>query len=146
MLLELTREGDYAVRAMLALARHDGSTPLSRRQIAGEMQIPARFLAHVMRRLADGGLVAPVLGRTGGYRLQRDPATISLLDVVGAVEELPTGRRCVLRGGPCMPDGTCLVHGAFSAARGHYLEELGSRSLAAIITEAEARLTGATEG
>ncbi len=134
MLLELTREGDYAVRAMLALALHDGDAPLSRRQIASEWQIPARFLGHVLRRLAERDLVEPVVGRAGGYRLHRPAGAITLLDIVGAVEELPSGRRCVLRGGPCRPDGTCLVHDAFTTARERYIETLAGHTLATLVT------------
>ena len=139
MLLELTREGDYAVRAMLALASHTAPTPLSRRQIAQDWQIPAGFLAHALRKLVDGGLVIPVLGRTGGYRLARAADRITLLDVVSVVEELPSGERCVMRGGPCLPDGTCFVHETFAAARARYLEALGEHSLAAILTDAADR-------
>ncbi len=134
MLLELTREGDYAVRAMLALARHASSVPLSRRQMAEDWQIPAGFLAHALRKLVDGGLVEPVLGRTGGYRLARPADRITLLDVVSAVEELPSGERCVMRGGPCLPDGTCFVHQTFAAARTRYLEALTDATLESVLT------------
>lgn len=131
--LGLTREGDYAVRAMLALAAHETSEPLSSRRIAEEWRIPARFLIQVLGRLSDRGLVTAALGRNGGYRLNRPAARITLLDVVTAIEEQPIERRCVLRGGPCLPDGSCLVHEAFTEARRRFLEELGNRSLATVL-------------
>ena len=133
MHLGLTREGDYAVRAMLALAVRQTSEPISSRRIAAEWGIPQRFLVQVLGRLADRGLVSAALGRSGGYRLSRPAAEISLLDVVTAIEEQPIDRRCVLRGGPCLPDGSCLVHEAFTVARNGFLGELGSRSLASIL-------------
>lgn len=133
MLLELTKEGDYAVRAMLALAAHDPDSPLSRTRIAADWRIPAGFLAHALRKLVDAGLVLPVVGRAGGYCLARDASRISLLDVVSAVEELPDGDRCVLRGGPCHPDGTCFVHDAFAGARASYLEVLAGATLASVL-------------
>ena len=133
MHLGLTREGDYAVRAMLALAVRQTSEPISSRRIAAEWGIPQRFLVQVLGRLADRGLVTAALGRSGGYRLSRPAAEISLLDVVTAIEEQPIDRRCVLRGGPCLPDGSCLVHEAFTVARNGFLGELGSRSLASIL-------------
>ena len=133
MQLGLTREADYAVRAMLALAGHDLSKPLSSRRIAEEWRIPARFLIQVLGRLSDHGLVTAVLGRNGGYRLGRPAAEISLLDVVTAIEEQPLERRCVLRGGPCRLDGSCLVHEAFTSARDRFLEELETRSLETVL-------------
>lgn len=133
MQLGLTREADYAVRAMLALAARQTSEPLSSRRIAEEWRIPPRFLIQVLGRLSDRGLVTAVLGRNGGYRLGRPARQISLLDVVTAIEKPPIEQRCVLRGGPCRPDGTCLVHDAFTAARTRFQEELGSYSLLAIL-------------
>ena len=133
MQLGLTREGDYAVRAMLALAARETSEPLSSRRIADEWGISPRFLIQVLGRLSDRGLVTAVLGRNGGYRLGRPASQISLLDVVTAIESQPIERRCVLRGGPCLPDGSCLVHEAFTAARNRFLEELGNRSLATVL-------------
>lgn len=131
--LGLTREGDYAVRAMLALAAHETSEPLSSRRIAEDWGIPPRFLIQVLGRLSDRGLVTAALGRNGGYRLSRPAARISLLDVVTAIEEEPVDRRCVLRGGPCLPDGSCLVHEAFTAARDRFLGELATRSLDTVL-------------
>lgn len=133
MRLELTRAGDYAMRAMLALAAHDAAGPLSSRRIATEWDIPQRFLTQVLRRLAEGGLVEPVLGRRGGYRLAKPPAKISLLDVIDIVEPPPVKGICVLRGGPCRSDGTCLVHDTFTAAREAFLRPLGERTLAQVI-------------
>lgn len=133
MRLELTREADYAIRAMLALAAHEGEAPLSSRRIADQWRIPQRFLVQVLGRLSERGLVAPVLGRNGGYLLARPAAQISLLDIVTAVVSRPQEQRCVLRGSPCTPSNACLVHEAFTAARGQFVEELAGRSLETVL-------------
>lgn len=145
MRLELTRAGDYAVRAMLALATHDAAGPLSSRRIAAEWGIPQRFLTQVLRRLAEGGLVEPVRGRHGGYRLARHPGEISLLDVIDTVEDAPIKGMCVLRGGLCRSDGTCLVHDTFMAAREGFLRPLGRRSLAQLV-DVQAATSGRRSG
>lgn len=113
MRLELTKRGDYAVRAMLALARGSRGGLLSARRISDAMAIPVRFLPQVLADLGRAGLVEATAGRSGGYRLARDPATISLLDVIEAVEGDSRRRSCVLRGGPCGQDGDCDVHDVF---------------------------------
>jgi Rrf2 family protein len=130
MRLELTRRGDYAVRAMLALAEHDGDGWLSVARISATMGIPERFLPRVMTELVRNGLVEGRLGRTGGYRLARPAAAITLLDVIRAVEPDDGERTCVLRGGPCGRDGTCAVHGVFSDARSAMTERLSRARLA----------------
>jgi Rrf2 family transcriptional regulator, iron-sulfur cluster assembly transcription factor len=113
MRLELTKRGDYAVRAMLALTRGWGTGVLSARRISDAMAIPVRFLPQVLGDLARAGLVEAAPGRTGGYRLAKDPGAITLLDVIEAVEGDGRRRTCVLRGGPCGVDGTCDVHDVF---------------------------------
>ena len=59
------------------------------------MAIPERFLPRVMRDLGAAGLVEARTGRTGGYRLARPAAAITLLDVITAAE--PEPRRAALR-------------------------------------------------
>ena len=133
MRVTLSLRGDYAVRAMLALATADGIgtlRPTSVRRMASEMAIPVRFLPHVMADLGRAGLVVGSTGRGGGYRLARLPASISLLEVVDAVETSDVAPRCVLRGGHCRPNGRCAVHDVFAAASAAMRSELARTSLA----------------
>ena len=132
MRLELTRRGDYAVRAMLALARDPGDAWLSVPTVSAAMAIPERFLPRVMTDLVGAGLVVGRRGRTGGYRLARPADAISLLDIISAAEPEPDERLCILRGGPCAFDGRCAVHDAFGGARQAMLERLGATSLAEV--------------
>lgn len=132
MRLELTRRGDYAVRAMLMLARQADGSLSSVRRIAEEMDIPARFLPQVMGDLGRAGLVEATTGRNGGYRLARPATEISLLDVVDAVEGDSRRRTCVLRGGPCGLDGYCDVHDVFFAAQDAMLQKLSAADLAGL--------------
>jgi Rrf2 family iron-sulfur cluster assembly transcriptional regulator len=130
MRLELTKRGDYAVRAMLALAHAPDGRRISVRRIAEEMTIPVRFLPQVMSDLAGAGLVEATTGRAGGYRLARPATDVSLLDVVEAVEGDSRRRTCVLRGGPCGLDGHCDVHDVFFEAQDAMLGALARARLA----------------
>ena len=129
MRLALSRRGDYGVRAMLALAGQDGTGWTSVPRISSAMQIPERFLPRVMADLTRAGLVEGRAGRAGGYRLARPATSISLLDVIVAVEPEPELRTCILRGGPCGVDGRCAVHAAFTDAREAMLGQLAGVSL-----------------
>jgi len=132
MRLELTRRGDYAVRAMLAIGQHAGDGWLSVPAVSAAMAIPERFLPRVMSDLVNAGLVVGRRGRTGGYRLARPADVITLLDIITAAEPEPDPRVCILRGGPCGLDGRCAVHEAFSGARTAMLERLGATTLAEV--------------
>jgi len=127
--LELTKRGDYAVRAMIALARHDGAL-VSARAIAEEMAIPPRFLPQVMADLARARLVHAVQGRSGGYHLSAPADATSLLAVVEAVEGPSRREACVLRDGLCGGEGHCSVHAAFATAEEAMIAALGSVTLA----------------
>ena len=100
MRLTLTRRADYAVRAMLALARHEDGL-LSGGRIAAEMHIPPRFVAQVMGDLVQAGLAQARTGRSGGYRLAREPEAISILAIVEAAEGDARRHSCVLSSGSC---------------------------------------------
>lgn len=143
MRVELTLRGDYAVRAMLAIAGHDGGgTPLSARRIAADMAIPSAFLAHVLGDLVRAGLISGTTGRSGGYRLARPAGEIDLLQVVDAIEGEGLTGRCVLRGGPCRLDGMCSVHEPFMAATEAVRRELRATSLATIVGTRPAAAAG----
>ena len=133
MRLELTRRGDYAVRAMLALGQHPGDDWLSVPAVSAAMAIPERFLPRVMADLVEAGLVVGRRGRTGGYRLAKPAGAISLLDIITAAESEPDPRKCILRGGPCGLDGRCAVHDAFSGATAALRLELARTSLASLV-------------
>jgi len=137
MRLELTRKTDYAVRAMLCLARV-GDQTLTSADIAGRTGIPVRFVTPVMGNLVRAGLVQGVIGRSGGYRMSSDPAAISVLAIVTAVEGDTRRRRCVLRGGPCGGASVCEIHHVFSDAQDAFTEQLGAWTLAAVAADSSA--------
>jgi Rrf2 family protein len=130
MRLELSRRSDYAVRAMVVLAR-PGAEQLTAAGIAERTAIPASFVPHVMGALVRAGLVANRRGRAGGYRLAQPSAEVSLLAVIEATEGDLMLRNCILRGGPCGGGGVhCGVHDAFARAQRASIEALADTSLA----------------
>ena len=131
MRLELTKRADYAIRAVLALSRAADGERLSVRRIAADERIPERFLPLVMGDLVRAGLVEGTVGRSGGYRLAKPSAEISLLEVVEAVEGDSRRRVCILRGGPCALAAVCDVHAVFAAAQDDVLGRLRTATIAA---------------
>ena len=129
MRIELTRRGDYAVRAMLSLAR-PGTGQLTAAALAEATAIPANYVPQVVGDLVRAGLVANRRGRSGGYRLGQPASEINLLAIVEAVEGDGRRRTCVIRGGPCHRDGACDVHDAFYRAQEAVFGALAEVSLA----------------
>jgi Rrf2 family protein len=128
--IALDRRGDYSVRAVLDLARHYGTGRRKAREIARVMDIPVRYLPQLLTPLVRGGLVAATAGPEGGYALTREPATVSLLEVIEAAEGPLESPVCVLRGGPCDWAETCPVHEPWSRARSALAAELRGTTFA----------------
>ena len=124
MKVALGRRGDYAVRAVLDLARHAGQGRRKAREIAQAMAVPERYLPEILGSLVRAGLVQATAGPNGGYALARSPADITLLEVVETAEgPLATGQ-CLLRGGPCDWEHACPLHEPWTRAQQALSNEL----------------------
>jgi Rrf2 family protein len=79
---------DYAVRACveLALAQDRGETWTKAEQIAGAQDIPANFLDAILRDLRRAGLLESRRGQEGGHRLARDASSVSVAEVIRAID------------------------------------------------------------
>lgn len=138
MKIALGQRGDYAVRAVVALAA--AGERRKAREIAAQMQIPQKFLPQILGSLIRAGLLVSVAGPDGGYSLARSAAAISLLEVIEAVEGPVGSEKCVLRGGPCHWITRCAVHSSWSAAQEALVSKLRQTSLADLRRE-ERRLS-----
>jgi len=85
-MLKINRQTDYAVRVILALAKHGEETRLSTAEIQREMLIPPALMLRIVALLGREGLVNTFSGREGGLTLARPASQISLRDVVEALE------------------------------------------------------------
>ncbi|GMV87095.1 MAG: hypothetical protein AMXMBFR81_00260 [Chthonomonas sp.] len=111
-MLSLTME--YALRAAAHLAERPGEAQ-SVKQIAEATQVPADYLAKVMRDLTRAGIVASKPGRTGGYALNPAALDRSLWEIASAVETIRMTEGCPL-GNPCHRVKLCPMHRALRDA------------------------------
>ncbi len=85
--MRLSAKAAYACLAMLELAaHHTDSQPVRLRTISQAHRIPPRFLVQILLQLKASGLVASIRGSSGGYQLARSPASISLAEVINAID------------------------------------------------------------
>jgi Rrf2 family protein len=114
--VELNTRGRYAVMAMADLAKYGESGALPLPAIAERQQISLAYLEQLFLKLRRAGLVESARGRSGGYRLGRPATTITVAEVMAAVEEDTRMTRC---GGehakPCLPGQRCLTHELWDA-------------------------------
>ena len=131
MRLEVTRRSDLALRALLALTESRDRTKAA--DLAGKVGTTKGFLTQVMHPLVQHGWVRSDPGPTGGDAADFEPASVSVLDVIEAIEGPVDTGRCVLEDRSCAAAGTCALHRPWSRARGNLIEELGSQSLESLL-------------
>lgn len=91
----ISQTTEYALRAVVWLAsRPEGQQ--GTKKISDSTQVPRGYLSKVLQKLTRAGLVTSSPGRSGGFRLARDPADICVLEVVNAVDPLQRIQSCPL--------------------------------------------------
>jgi Rrf2 family protein len=105
--MQITRQADYAVRAVLYLAKIGPETRAATSQIAHEQQIPPSFLAKIVSQLSVAGLLQTSRGARGGVSLARSAEQISLLEVVEAIDGPILLNECVAANGVCTFGDDC---------------------------------------
>lgn len=108
--MQITRQADYAVRAVLHVAKLPEGERLATSVIAEEENIPLPFLAKIVSQLSVKGIVDAMRGASGGVRLARPASEISLLEVIEAIDGEISLNRCVLNQEACTSTDTCPVH------------------------------------
>jgi Rrf2 family protein len=115
--MRLTRAAEYAIRCMIYLSRQGQGILTSRQEIARQADIPAHFLAKIAQDLAKAGLIEIRQGARGGFILCKDPAAISLLEVVEIMIGEIFLNDCVARPASCTVSYHCAVHRVWLDAR-----------------------------
>lgn len=107
--MQITRQADYAVRAVLHLARVGNKERSATSMIAKEHNIPPSFLAKIVSQLSIAGLLHTSRGARGGVTLARDPGDITLLEVVEAIDGPIQLNECIGNYGACTFEDDCPI-------------------------------------
>ena len=131
--MRLTTRGRYAVTAMLDLALHAQTGPVSLADISGRQGISQSYLEQLFARLRKQGLVDGTRGPGGGYRLGKQTSDISVADVIDAVNESVDATKC---GGEknCQGEQRCLTHDLWEDLSGQIRRFLDDVSLEKLVT------------
>lgn len=129
--MQITRQADYAVRAVLHLAelkKNGGRAPTSK--IASEEHIPPSFLAKIVSQLSVAGVVQTSRGARGGVSLSRDPSEITLLEVVEAIDGPIMINECVNDPKACPFGEDCKVHAIWCSVQSEMVNKLSGTTFA----------------
>jgi len=90
-MISVSTKSPYAVLALAELAQRAGSEPVPIGELARRRDVPVQFLEQLFAVLRRAGIINSQRGVKGGYRFARDPATVTVLEVVELLDG-PLGR------------------------------------------------------
>jgi Rrf2 family protein len=133
--MQITRQADYAVRAVLFLAVKGDGAHASTAQIARAQSIPVHFLAKIISQLSQAGILRTTRGAHGGVALGRNPEEISVLEVVEAIDGPMAVNECVLHPERCPQGYTCVMRPFWQEAQSVLVENLARTKFQRFVPE-----------
>ena len=136
--MRLTTKGRFAVTAMVDLSMRQTRGPVTLAAISERQHISLSYLEQLFGKLRRGKLVNSVRGPGGGYCLARDMGTVSVSEIILAVDEPIDATQC---GGKenCHDDQKCLTHDLWAALNERIFDYLGGVSLRQLVEKQKAR-------
>ena len=133
----LSKKSKYAVKALLALAAHEGDEPVRIADLAAQEQIPKKFLESILLSLRNHGLLQSRKGQRGGYLLARHPKDIYVGQVVrlfdGPLAPVPcASQTAYVKCDDCQDEATCGVRLVMRDVRDATARILDNTSLAVL--------------
>lgn len=130
--MQITRQADYAVRAVLYLSGLDNGRRAPTSEIARKQHIPPSFLAKIVSQLSVAGVVQTSRGARGGVSLARGSDEISLLEVVEAIDGPILLNECVFDANACIFGDDCPVQSVWCDAHETLVKTLSGTTFATL--------------
>jgi len=142
--MRLTTKGRFAVTAMMDLAMHHGSGPVTLAEISGRQKISLSYLEQLFGKLRRHQLVESVRGPGGGYCLAKETGALTVADIILAVDEPIDATQC---GGKenCRDEQKCLTHDLWAALNERIFDYLGSVTLRQLVETHKAKEAGVAQ-
>ena len=138
--MQITRQADYALRAMLYLAKMEPNQRAATSQIAEEQRIPPSFLAKIISQLSIAGLIHTSRGARGGVSLARQPEAVSILEVVEAIDGPIALNECTGDKSACPFGDSCPLRPLWCETQSELTQRLRNTTFAQFVTEETAEL------
>ncbi len=126
----------YALQAMLYIAfHHSDDQNIELKIIAEKQEIPRHFLSKILQMMVKRNLLVSMKGPTGGFRLNRDPEEIYLIEIVEGTDGLDVFTQCGIGFKKCNDDKPCPIHYDFKKVRGQVKNLFETTSLKQMVED-----------
>ena len=131
--MQITRQADYAIRAVLYIAKLGEGQRAATSQIAKVQHIPPSFLAKIISQLSIAGLIHTSRGARGGVSLARLPEEISILEVVEAIDGPIALNECTSVSGTCQFGDECPMRPIWCNTQDELIAKLRNTTFAQVL-------------
>lgn len=129
----ITRATEYAVRAVLHLSKQPKGEIVLKKDICEAQDVTPAFLTKILQPLIKAGVVGSQRGVGGGFYLIKDPAEVTLFDVIASQEGPVYLNQCLIRDDSCVRQPLCPVHGAWAEIRESFSAILRNYTFAELV-------------
>jgi Rrf2 family protein len=136
-MLEVTRQADYALRAVTEIARLPDGERIATAAIAAQQNIPLPFLAKIVSQLVVRGILETVRGASGGVSLARPADTISMKEIIEAIDGPISLNRCTRDPSVCEQMDSCPYCEIFVDAQQELATRLGQTTMQQMVSRVE---------
>jgi Rrf2 family protein len=130
----LTRHTDYAIRALVYMARKPGDITRAR-ELIDKLRIPDAFSRQLLQKLSKCGILESHRGKEGGFSFKKQPQKIRLLDVLHIFQGTEGLASCTLGGDVCPDRATCPLRSRIKSIEAHMVAELSRTTIASLLKE-----------
>jgi Rrf2 family protein len=131
--MQITRQADYAVRAVVFLADRGQNSPIATAEIGRQQHIPLTFLAKIMSQLSAAGIVHTMRGAHGGISLGRPAEHISLLNILETIDGPILLNECISDPSLCPLGDQCAVHSVWCQVQADLVNRLSQTNVAQMV-------------
>lgn len=135
--MQITRASDYAVRVMVHLAGLPEGSRVRQAELSKATDVSGHFLSKVLQQLVRSRLIWSQRGSGGGFGLAVPATSVSLLEVVEAIEGPVRLNQCIEEGPSCERKSWCPAHQVWAEAQAAVTNVLGAASMASLAQQAK---------
>ncbi len=129
----ISQTAEYAMRALAELATLGENESLRASDLAVRTGVPEAYLAKVLRRLARHGVLQAQKGHGGGFALVRAPQQVRFVEVLRALDSMPSPQRCAFGWGKCNAANPCPLHPAWARLHEIFSDWASAMTLADVV-------------
>lgn len=132
--MRITNTSEYAIRAIVFMAKNPQNS-YSATELYTKVDAPLKFLAKILQRLAKKKILKSQRGINGGFKLAVPLESLTILDIIEAVDGPIALNKCLITGYDCARENLCPVHPIWEEAQMVLKEVLRKKTIAEIVNE-----------